>query len=43
MYLNETEFMILVVGCIFFGYLLNKLVNILEKIILITMKKFNLN
>jgi len=43
MYLNETEFMILVIGCIFFGYLLNKLVNILEKIILITMKKFNLN
>ncbi len=43
MYLNETEFLIIVVLCILFGYFLNKFITILEKTLDRIFEKFNLN
>jgi|TARA_Y100000401_G_C8170289_1_gene148826 hypothetical protein len=43
MYLNETEFLIIVVLCISFGYFLNKFITILEKTLDRIFEKFNLS
>ena len=43
MYLNETEFLIIVVLCVSFGYFLNKFITILEKTLDKIFEKFNLS